>query len=182
MSSNPYEGIRDLIGGLPEIVQPLLVAGLGMVPYVEGEGSTVIGILVGINPVAAAVAGASGNILSVVLVVLLSAQVRTAIVARRMTSAAGGEYTGADTSSPGEKTTRRSKGRARLAEWSTRFGVPGASILAPFVLPTQLTAAFFVAAGVGKGWVILWQVVAIVLWTGLIAAAALGFLSVIGWA
>ncbi|MBP2215273.1 hypothetical protein H4V95_000464 [Arthrobacter sp. CAN_C5] len=32
--------------------------------------------------------------------------------------------------------------------------------------PTQLTAAFFVASGVRKSWVILWQVVAIILWTG----------------
>jgi hypothetical protein len=63
-----------------------------------------------------------------------------------------------------------------------RFGVPGASILAPFALPTQLTAAFFVASGVNKGWVILWQVVAIVLWTGLVAAAALGVVSLLGWA
>lgn len=43
-------------------------------------------------------------------------------------------------------------------------------------------AAFFVASGVRKGWVILWQVVAIVLWTGLVAAAALGLVTVLGWA
>jgi hypothetical protein len=62
-----------------------------------------------------------------------------------------------------------------------RFGVPGASILAPLALPTPLTAAFFVGSGVPKKWVMLWQVVAIVLWTGLIAAAATGLVTVLGW-
>ena len=62
-----------------------------------------------------------------------------------------------------------------------RFGVPGASILAPLALPTMLTAAFFVGSGVPKQWVILWQVVAIVLWTSLIAVAATGALALLGW-
>ncbi|GGA54618.1 hypothetical protein GCM10011490_00500 [Pseudoclavibacter endophyticus] len=65
--------------------------------------------------------------------------------------------------------------------WLVRFGVPGASILAPWVLPTQLTAALFVASGVNRSWVILWQAVSIVLWTGLVAAAALGALTLLGW-
>lgn len=85
--------------------------------------------------------------------------------------------TAADT----EGDSRRAKGRRRLQQWLVRFGVPGASIIAPFALPTQLTAAFFVASGVKKGWVILWQAVAIVLWTGLVAAAALGVVNLFGW-
>ncbi|WJL96616.1 small multidrug efflux protein [Microbacterium sp. ET2] len=185
MASNPYEGLQDFVGGLPDLVQPLIVAGLGMIPYVEGEGSAAIGIIVGINPVVAAVAGAAGNILSVVLVVLLSSRVRDSVVARRARAADGAvavdvlDSAGASTDEG--KPTRRSKGRKRLSSWLVRFGVPGASILAPFALPTQLTAAFFVASGVKKGWVILWQVVAIVLWTGLVAAAALGFVTLLGW-
>lgn len=187
MASHPYEGLQDFVAGLPEIVQPLIIAGLGMIPYVEGEGSAAIGILIGINPIVAAVAGAAGNILSVVLVVLLSSRVRQSVVARRASSAGGAVAVdvldpGARASEDNEKPTRRSKGRKRLGAWMVRFGVPGASILAPFALPTQLTAAFFVASGVNKGWVILWQVVAIVLWTGLVAAAALGLVNLLGWA
>lgn len=187
MDSHPYEGLQDFVAGLPDIVQPLIVAGLGMIPYVEGEGSAALGIIVGINPIVAAIAGASGNILSVVLVVLLSSRVRESVVARRARPAEG--TTAIDVVEPGTgdpadegKQTRRAKGRKRLGAWLVRFGVPGASILAPLALPTQLTAAFFVASGVKKGWVILWQVVAIVLWTGLVAAAALGLVSLLGWA
>jgi hypothetical protein len=187
MSSTPYEGIQDFVGGLPELVQPLIVAVLGMIPYIEGEGAAAIGIIVGINPVIAAIAAAAGNILSVILVVLLSSRVRESVVARRERSGAGGVAavavldSGSDTAGEG-RPTRRSKGRKRLGAWLVRFGVPGASILAPLALPTQFTAAFFVASGVRKGWVILWQVVAIVLWTGFVAAAALGLVTVLGWA
>ena len=58
-----------------------------------------------------------------------------------------------------------SKGRLRFKKWLVRFGVPGASILGPLAIPTQFTAAMLVAAGTPRGWVLLWQAVAIVLWT-----------------
>jgi hypothetical protein len=199
--SNPYEGFQDFVGQLPEFVQPLLVALLGMIPYVEGEGSAALGIIAGVNPIVAAIAGAAGNILIVILVVLLSSRIRESVVARRAasraasTAAVGGSDTASgvttatiDGTSPstaatqdGEKETRRAKGRKKLGTWLVRFGVPGASILAPLALPTHFTAAFFVASGVKKSWVILWQVIAIVLWTGLVAAAALGLLTLLGW-
>jgi hypothetical protein len=196
--SSPYEGLEAFVDQLPEFVQPLLVAGLGTIPYVEGEGSAAIGILVGIHPVVAALAGIAGNLLSVVLVVLLGSRVRESVVARRAAkSVASGTGTTATapgtaatatattpttaTATSGDVDSRGAKGRRRLQRWLVRFGVPGASIIAPFALPTQLTAAFFVASGVKKGWVILWQAVAIVLWTGLVAAAALGLVSALGW-
>ncbi|MFC0681286.1 hypothetical protein ACFFGH_25935 [Lysobacter korlensis] len=183
--STPYEGLQDFVTQLPELVQPLLIAGLGMIPYVEGEGSAAIGIIVGINPIVAALAGAAGNIISVLAVVLFSSRARESVVARRAHAARGGTLTidAADRPSGGESAgtpTRRSKGRERLRGWMVRFGVPVTSILAPLALPTQLTAAFFVASGVKKEWVILWQIVAIVLWTGLIAAAALGVVTLLG--
>jgi hypothetical protein len=189
--SSPYEGLQEFVNQLPEIVQPLGVAVLGMIPYVEGEGSAALGIIAGINPIVAAVAGASGNILAVTLVVLLSSRVRESAVARRQArrpARAAVTTTGAtvdipDTSRDADAAapSRHSKGRQRLSRWLLRFGVPGASILAPVALPTHLTAAFFVASGVHKGWVLLWQVIAIVLWTGLVAAAALGVVSLLGW-
>ncbi|MBE0010058.1 MULTISPECIES: small multidrug efflux protein [unclassified Arthrobacter] len=196
--SNPYEGFQNFIDQLPDVVQPLIVAALGMIPYVEGEGSAALGIIAGINPIVAAVAGAAGNILSVIAVVLVSSRIRQSVVARRAASADASSAQGTtltldhphrstaessrdDLQDDGGKPTRRTKGRKRLNDWMHRFGVPGASLLAPLALPTQLTAAFFVASGVKKSWVILWQVVAIVLWTGLVAAAALGFISLLGW-
>lgn len=79
------------------------------------------------------------------------------------------------------KSTRGAKGRARLRLWTVRFGVPGASLLAPLALPTMLTAAFFVGTGVAKQWVIVWQVIGIVWWTTVVTIAATGVLAAIGW-
>lgn len=218
---NPYEWLQSAIDQVPEFLQPVIVALAGAVPYIEGEGATAFGILAGIHPVVAAIAGAAGNILCVVAVVLLGSRIREGVVARRARSSrataprAASSHTalvaqhavdgGGSSSTPtttittearpldeqspdtetdidtDAKPTRRAKGRAKLRTWMVRFGVPGASLLAPLALPTMLTAAFFVSTGVSKQWVILWQVVAITLWTTLVAVAATGALALLGW-
>jgi hypothetical protein len=200
---NPYPWLQDFINQVPDILQPLMVAVVAAIPYIEGEGAAAFGIIAGINPIVAAIAAMAGNILCVVAVVLLSSRVRGGIVTRRAAraesqkasvavgsgsttaSTATATTDGADRAEPSgdddSTTTHKSKGRERLGRWLVRFGVPGASLIAPLALPTMLTAAFFVASGVRKEWVILWQVIAIVLWTGAIAAAATGALALLGW-
>lgn len=198
---NPYPWLQDFINQVPEFLQPVMVALVAAIPYIEGEGAAAFGIIAGINPIVAAVAAIAGNILCVVAVVLLGSRIRGGVVARRAARAesqnaaaqTAGSASGlaASTAGAGSTTTveadadeqknRRSKGQAKLRRWLVRFGVPGASLIAPLALPTMLTAAFFVASGVRKEWVILWQVVAIVLWTGAVAAAATGVLALLGW-
>jgi hypothetical protein len=71
-------------------------------------------------------------------------------------------------------------GQQKLKRWLAKFGVPGASLLAPLALPTMFTAATLVGTGVPKAWVMLWQVIAIVLWTTAMTVVATGVLSVVG--
>lgn len=188
--SNPYQGFQELVAEVPALVQPFIVAVAGMVPYIEGEGAAAFGVIAGMNPVVAGMAAATGNIVCVVLVVLLGSRVREAVVryrSRRATAALVPAGPVAPTEPPGDLETGgpdtpaepRSKGRLRLERWLLRFGVPGASLIAPLALPTMLTAAAFVASGVRKEWVILWQVIAIVVWTGTVTALTTGLLSVI---
>lgn len=191
---NPYEGLQNLVDQVPALVQPLVVALAGMVPYIEGEGSAALGVLAGINPVVAAVAGAAGNILAVFVVVHFGDRIRSAIIGRRARTAqarattpamAGGPSVdglpadGEMLSSDDVPAKKPSKGRERLLRWVVRFGVPGASLIGPLALPTHLTAATLVATGVRRNWVLLWQVIAVVLWTTLITLAATGVLSVL---
>jgi hypothetical protein len=219
--SNPIDdlvtGFQGLVGQVPEIVQPILVAAAGAIPFIEGEGATLIGVIGGVHPIIAAVAAVVGNFLAVLFVVLLSARVRSAAVsgkARRVEAAAaapvsaapvapapaGSAHSSADadeapsprlartltaTPDPGLSDSSaptgkpESKGRQKLRRWLDRFGVPGASILAPLALPTHFTAATLIAAGVSTGRVLFWQAVAIVFWAALVAAAALGFLTTV---
>ncbi|NQW85680.1 small multidrug efflux protein [Frigoribacterium sp. VKM Ac-2860] len=72
------------------------------------------------------------------------------------------------------------KGQQRLKRWLVKFGVPGASLLAPLALPTMFTAGTLFGTGVSKSWMMFWQVVAIVLWTTVVTVVATGVLSVVG--
>lgn len=148
---------QELVAQVPEFVQPFIVMLAAAVPFIEGEGATVIGVVGGINPFLAAAAAMIGNFASVVGVVAVSSRARELAVAR---TSGGSSILTED-----RPTKPHSKGRQRFATWVVRFGVPGASILGPLAIPTQFTSAMLVASGTPKGWVLLWQGVAIVLWT-----------------
>jgi len=154
MNDNPIgnltAGFQDLVATVPDLLQPLIIAAAGAVPFVEGELAAVIGVYGGVNPVLAGLAAAAGNLLCVVLIVLLGSRGRTAIMKRA----------GRD-----KQEKPRSKGQQRFQRWFVRFGVPGASLLGPLAIPTQFTSAILVGSGVPKGRVIFWQAIAILMWT-----------------
>lgn len=151
---------QNLVAQVPELVQPLIVALAGAVPFIDGEGAGPIGVIGGIHPLAAGIAAAIGNFLAVLGIVLFSSRVRAAAVDRRAERG---------TSVPAKP---ESKGRQRFRGFLVRFGVPGASILGPLAIPSHFTSAMLVAAGTPRAWVLLWQAISIVLWTGLTTAAA----------
>lgn len=166
---------QNLVAQVPEIVQPFIVMLAGTVPFVEGEVAAMIGIVGGLNPIVAGIAAAAGNFLCVLLVVLLTSRARSAVV-NRGRARVGTTVGGAPSSAFGgeertvafegtESATSESKGRQRFKKWLVRYGVPGASILGPLAIPTQFTSAILVAGGTPRAWVLLWQAVAIVLWT-----------------
>jgi hypothetical protein len=165
--SNPVSdlvlGFQDLVAAVPELVRPAIVALAGAVPFIEGEGAAAIGVIGGIAPLVAAIAGALGNLLCVVVVVLVSSRVRTAVGARRRGAAA-------------EPSTRRQK----FERAYHRYGTPGVSLLGPLLLPTQFTAAALTATGVSPARVIAWQAAAIALWTTLITLVITGVLRAVG--
>jgi len=159
--SNPVSdlvlGFQNLVAGVPDLVQPLVVALAGAVPFIEGEGAAAIGIIGGIPPVVAALAGAIGNLICVAVVVLATSRVRTAVTTRR-----GGA----------EKpvTARREK----FERAYHRYGTPGVSLLGPLLLPTQFTAAALTSTGVPPMRVLAWQAAAIALWTTVITLIITG--------
>ncbi|MCM3847478.1 hypothetical protein ND486_14890 [Pseudonocardia sp. DR1-2] len=61
-----------------------------------------------------------------------------------------------------------------------RYGVPVASLLAPTLMAISVTAFGMVAAGLDRRQVVVWQVVAVVVWAALFAAIGLGALSALG--
>ena len=164
---NLIETFQNLVAQVPDLVQPLIVALAGAVPFIEGEGAAGIGILGGINPVIAAIAAIVGNFLCVAILVLASSGARKAIVdrsrAKQVAMAGGGSSmeTAQDMADTGRGTARREKFQRAFE----RYGVPGVSLLGPLLLPTHFTATMLAASGVGKGRILIWQAVAIVGWT-----------------
>jgi hypothetical protein len=160
---NPIEnliiGFQDLVAQLPAWMQPLIVALAGAVPFVEGEGGTVIGVVGGVNPIVAAVAAAAGNFIAVAIVVLLGARIRAAFTR-------------------GRQPRPRSVRMAKFQKAFHRYGVAGVSLLGPLLLPTHFTAAALAGSGVAKGRVLAWQAVAIALWTTLTVLIVTGIIAI----
>ena len=61
-----------------------------------------------------------------------------------------------------------------------RFGVPGASLIGPVLLPTQFTSTALVGAGAKRGTVVTWTVVAVVLWGIVTGGTAAGLFNLAG--
>jgi hypothetical protein len=159
--SNPISdlilGFQGLVADVPDLVQPLIVALAGAVPFIEGEGAAAIGIIGGIHPAVAAIAGAVGNLVCVAVVVLVASRVRTAVTTRR-----------------GAPEKAMSARRQKFERAYHRYGTPGVSLLGPLLLPTQFTAAALTSTGVSPARVIAWQAAAIALWTTVITLIIAG--------
>ncbi len=175
---NLIEMFQNLVAQVPELVQPVIVALAGAVPFIEGEGAATIGIVGGIHPVIAALAAMIGNFACVTVLVLLSARARRAVVAHRAHAreavlvGGAGLVESVDTAkaAPADESPRKAARRAKFQRSFERYGVPGVSLLGPLLLPTQFTATMLVAAGITTARVLFWQGVAIVFWTSLVAS------------
>lgn len=170
---NLIETFQTLVAQVPELVQPLIVALAGAIPFIEGEGAVSIGIIGGISPVIAAIAAIVGNFLCVLVVVIVSSGARQAVVnrSRAKTAALAGAGGGtidepaADAADTGRGTARRAKFQRAFE----RYGVPGVSLLGPLLLPTQFTATMLAASGIGRARILFWQALAIIGWTTVVA-------------
>jgi hypothetical protein len=178
---NLIDTFQDLVARVPDLVQPLIVALAGAVPFIEGEGAAAIGIIGGIHPVIAATSAVIGNFACVALLVLLGAGARQAVtnrVAARDRVGAGavaGEGPDAPPADSGRTSPRADKFRRAFE----RYGVPGVSLLGPLLLPTQFNATMLAASGVGKARILVWQAAAIVLWTSLVTLIITGVISAV---
>lgn len=203
---NPIiEFFQGLAAQVPDLLQPFIIAAAGAIPFIEGEISSIIGVWAGMNPVLAGIAGAIGNFICVTVIVLLGARARRAVVNRqsekRELAALGAsgsagpitegtlpeglepsDNTAGDMATEGhlgEGGKPESKGRVKFKKFLTRFGVPGASLLGPLAIPTQITSTILVSAGVKTSWILLWQGIAIIAWTTLTTLIATGSLALL---
>lgn len=179
--------LQDFVGQVPDVVQPLIVAVAGAIPFIEGEGGVAIGIIGGIPPVVAAIAAMAGNFLVVAALVLLSSGARDAVVTRRREKVlardgvlVGGEPAPGSAPAGRPDDSRKAARKAKFQNAYERYGVPGVSLLGPLLLPTHFTATMLAASGIGKARILIWQAVAIIGWTTLTALIITGVFQAVG--
>lgn len=183
---NLIETFQNLVAQVPELIQPLVVALAGAVPFIEGEGAAAIGILGGIHPLIAAISAIAGNFLCVALLVLAGSGARAAVVNRRRAKAvvdADGRVAqdaGADSIRTNDDSARKAARKQKFQSALDRYGVPGVSLLGPLLLPTQFTATMLAAIGIGKARILIWQAVAIIGWTTVLSLLARGIVHFAG--
>lgn len=154
------EQLNLWVGTLHPVWQFLAVAAIGVVPFLESYTGTLVGTVTGMPVLLAAAGAIAGNVLALLVAVRLGDRARRGL--------------GRRASRPPSE--RRRKVIARV----DRYGVPVASLLAPTLMAISLTAFGMVAAGLDRRQVVLWQVVAVVVWAALFAAIGLGALGALG--
>ncbi|MGC0143128.1 hypothetical protein [Pseudactinotalea sp. Z1732] len=152
--------IQVFVADLPPVVSVLAVALLGVVPFVESYLGTAIGSVAGVPLLLAYGAAVVGNAGAVLIA-----------------SLAGGAVANRRHDKPAASDSRR----ARVVARTDRYGVPLASLLAPTVLAISLTTFIMVSVGYARTRVVIWQIIAAIVWGGLVAGslAGVGFLT--GW-
>ncbi|WP_298038251.1 small multidrug efflux protein [uncultured Microbacterium sp.] len=183
---NLIETFQNLVAQVPELIQPLIIALAGAVPFIEGEGAVTIGIIGGINPFVAGIAAIAGNFLCVAILVLAGSHARSAVINRSRAKAlvaSDGSVIEVEAFEAeaviADETARKAARREKFHAALERYGVPGVSLLGPLLLPTMFTATMLAALGVRKARVLFWQAIAIVGWTTLIGLLIGGVFSAI---
>ncbi|MBB4930728.1 putative membrane protein [Lipingzhangella halophila] len=155
----------------------LLTAGIflgGAAPWLEAVVVIPAGIVAGLHPVVAVLAGATGNLLTVGIAAWSGERIRRWWRARRRARR------GADTDTDPTGDPPRDRRAARAKRIVQRWGMPMLALLGPLGLGTQVSAVVAVGIGITSRAAFAWIGAATVVWSLIAAAAALTGVSVAG--
>lgn len=154
--------VQEFVGQLSELnslLQYLGVFFISFIPFVESPGGAVVGSLIGIPIILAALVSMIGNWISIMFVVLPFNALLTKIRNRK-------------SAKEGFIQNRVTKARERY----DKYGVPGLALIAPLVASAHIAAFTSLAAGANKRRVIFWHTVSIVFW-GIFGGVLGGYLN-----
>ncbi|GAB3618512.1 hypothetical protein GCM10027416_30690 [Okibacterium endophyticum] len=149
------DALQDFTSSFPAVFQWLGVMIVAAIPFVESYFGSVIGVVIGVNPVLAVLAAVVGNVVSMLIFVMSAHRVRSTVTTRRASARNVATLDAAPEESP-----RRQKLRAQF----DKYGVAGVSLLGQTILPSQITSAAMVSFGANRNAVILWQIISIIVW------------------
>ena len=190
-----FRALSDFTAAQPPALQWLAVFVGGSLPFVESYYGAVIGVIVGVHPVAAIVCAIAGNIASTTGCIAVA----RATHARRLRRAAGGirrvapsvpgpgdgeanvsEAAAAGADVPQAKALARGLKNPKLRKRFEKYGVPGVCLGSQTIMPSQLTAVMLMGLGASTCDVTRWQCLSIAIWGiayGSLAALGMGLLT-----
>lgn len=151
------ESIQEFASSFPDWLQWVGVLIASAIPFIDSYIGAVIGVAIGLNPAVAIIVAIIGNTLSMLGFVYFGSAIRAKATKNKEADA--------------PLTPRRQK----LKRAFDRFGVPGVSLLGPFILPSQFTSMAMVGFGANRRSVIIWEIIAIIVW-----GVAFGVLATLG--
>lgn len=145
------EAFFEWASTIPEPLQWFGVFLLGAIPYLESYGASAIGVVTGMNVIAAITVAVFGNALSMLGFVFFGQKIR--------------HWRKTDEKPVSERTKK-------LKIRFDRYGIIGVSLLGQTLLPSQITSMLMVTFGAQRNKVILWQIISIILWGTLFGTLA----------
>lgn len=131
----------------------------GAIPWLEIALVVPLGIISGLSPVGVMIAAFSGNLLTVLLVILGFEKVKEWMAKRKKNK--------------GEGSSKKEERGKRI--WN-KYGMPGVALLGPFLIGSHLAAFIGLVFGAQKGNATLWMTISIALWTLVLGVlTAMGF-------
>lgn len=135
---------------LQALPDPVLYLGslLGaMIPFVESQGITALGILLGMWPPLVVLVAVVGNGAAVAVVIRFAERIHAWRVRRKPSLE-----------------TAPSRRQIRLRSWFDKWGIPLCALAGPIIFPSHFTALMLVTFGARKKPVVIWMAVSIIAW------------------
>jgi Ca2+/H+ antiporter, TMEM165/GDT1 family len=145
----------------------LVIFLLGATPFFEVVGVIPIGVAAGLEAVPVTILAFAGNMVTIYLLILLTDKVKAWLHRRKEKKIQNGEHVS-------------EKKEIRAGRVWKKYGLPGLSLVAPFITGSHLGAILAMGFGGSKIQITVWMTISVVVWTlvmGFASYYGMGFLT-----
>ncbi|MGN7942109.1 small multi-drug export protein [Virgibacillus sp. 6R] len=140
--------LEEIVNRLQEanmILQFIMIFVIGFIPFLEAHVAVPVGVLLKLPFILTAFIGILANILSVMLVIMITTIGKAKWTKNHQKSTFSGRF-------------------QKAHHYFNKYGVPGLSLMGPIVGANHISSFVSIAAGASKERVIIWQIISIILW------------------
>ncbi|MEK4148191.1 small multi-drug export protein [Robertmurraya sp. FSL W8-0741] len=132
-------------------IEYILIFIAAATPWLEIALVIPLGIIRGLSPFWVMVSGFTGNLSTVILLIIGFEKVKTWLAKRK--------------EKKGETENERSKRSERAHKIWNKYGLPGLTLLGPVLIGIHIAIFIGMSLGAKKNWTMLWSTISLVVWT-----------------